>query len=165
MQDVEDILRDAAATLTRIEDADELEQVKARYLGRQGSVTELLKGLGKLPAEEKRTRGAEINRAKVQIEKLHGKNLPPAETLRLCRAYAAEQIERQKKDFVRLGVLGDWDNPYMTMAFRNEADEIRTLGALLDEAARAIRLSLRRGVYLAVSGPSYETPAEIRAGK
>ena len=67
----------------------------------------------------------------VQIEKLHGKNLPPAETLRLCRAYAAEQIERQKKDFVRLGVLGDWDNPYMTMAFRNEADEIRTLGALL----------------------------------
>jgi isoleucyl-tRNA synthetase len=43
---------------------------------------------------------------------------------------AAEQVERQKKDFIRLGVLGDWDNPYLTMAFRNEADEIRALGDL-----------------------------------
>ena len=42
----------------------------------------------------------------------------PAETQRLCRAYATEQIERQKKDFQRLGVLGDWDNPYLTMALR-----------------------------------------------
>ena len=54
----------------------------------------------------------------VQIEKQHGKNLPPQETQRLCRAYAAEQIERQKKDFQRLGVLGDWDHPYLTMAYR-----------------------------------------------
>jgi isoleucyl-tRNA synthetase len=67
----------------------------------------------------------------VQIEKTHGKNLPTEETQRLCRAYAAEQVERQKKDFQRLGVLGDWDHPYLTMAFRNEADEIRTLGSLL----------------------------------
>ena len=69
----------------------------------------------------------------VQIEKLHGKNLPVAETLRLCRAYAAEQIERQKADFKRLGVLGDWDKPYQTMAYKNEADEIRTLGTLLEK--------------------------------
>ena len=52
---------------------------------------------------------------------------------RLCRAYAAEQIERQKKDFMRLGVLGDWDNPYLTMDFGNEADEIRALGKLLEK--------------------------------
>src|SRR5256885_11914227 len=69
----------------------------------------------------------------VQIEKKYGKNLPPAQTLRLCRAYATEQIERQKKDFERLGVLGDWDNPYLTMAYRNEADEIRVLGRLLEK--------------------------------
>src|SRR5687768_5246502 len=69
----------------------------------------------------------------VQIEKTHGKNLSTEETQRLCRAYAAEQIERQKKDFQRLGVLGDWDHPYLTMAYGNEADEIRTLGALLGE--------------------------------
>jgi isoleucyl-tRNA synthetase len=67
----------------------------------------------------------------VQIEKTHGKNLSTAETQRLCRAYAAEQIERQKKDFERLGVIADWDRPYTTMSFRNEADEIRTLGKLL----------------------------------
>ena len=69
----------------------------------------------------------------VQIEKKHGKNLPPAETQRLCRAFATEQVARQKKDFERLGVLGDWDNPYLTMAFRNEADEIRVLGKLLEK--------------------------------
>src|SRR5574338_1324485 len=67
----------------------------------------------------------------VQIEKTYGKNLSTAETQRLCRAYATEQIERQKADFQRLGVLGDWDHPYKTMDFRNEADEIRTLGRLL----------------------------------
>jgi isoleucyl-tRNA synthetase len=67
----------------------------------------------------------------VQIEKTHGKNLPTRETQRLCRAYAAEQVERQKKDFVRLGVLGDWGRPYLTMAYGNEADEIRALGVLL----------------------------------
>ena len=67
----------------------------------------------------------------VQIEKKHGKNLPAGETQRLCRAYAYEQIASQKQDFQRLGVLGDWDNPYLTMAYRNEADEIRGLGLLL----------------------------------
>src|SRR5689334_19105882 len=68
----------------------------------------------------------------VQIEKQYGKNLPPAETQRLCRQYAAEQVERQKRDFQRLGVLADWDRPYLTMAFENEADEIRALGILLE---------------------------------
>jgi isoleucyl-tRNA synthetase len=67
----------------------------------------------------------------VQIEKQHGKNLPVKETQRLCRAYATEQIERQRKDFQRLGVLGDWDRPYLTMAYKNEADEMRALGVLL----------------------------------
>src|SRR5512145_2671905 len=69
----------------------------------------------------------------VQIEKKYGKNLPTAETLRLCRAFATEQIERQKKDFQRLGVLGDWDSPYTTMAPRTEAEEIRVLGRLLEK--------------------------------
>jgi isoleucyl-tRNA synthetase len=65
-----------------------------------------------------------------QIEKLHGKHLPADKARELCRAFAAEQVERQKKDFIRLGVLGDWDDPYLTMAFRNEADEIRALGEI-----------------------------------
>src|SRR6185503_772252 len=69
----------------------------------------------------------------VQIEKKYGKNLPAQETQRLCRAFATEQIERQKKDFERLGVLGDWAHPYLTMAPGNEADEIRVLGKLLQK--------------------------------
>jgi len=69
----------------------------------------------------------------VQIEKLHGKNLSIADTQRLCRAYANEQIVRQKADFQRLGVLGDWEHPYTTMDYANEAEEIRTLGKLLEK--------------------------------
>ncbi len=69
----------------------------------------------------------------VQIEKTHGKNLSAAETQRLCRAYATEQIDKQREQFKRLGVLGDWDHPYLTMAFKNEADEIRTLGKVLEK--------------------------------
>ena len=65
-----------------------------------------------------------------QIEKTHGKHLPADQARELCRSFAAEQVERQKKDFIRLGVLGDWDNPYLTMTFRNEADEIRAVGEL-----------------------------------
>ena len=67
----------------------------------------------------------------VQIEKEHGKNLPPEQTQRLARAYATEQIARQKSDFMRLGVLGEWDRPYKTMDFAIEANEIRALGALV----------------------------------
>ena len=68
----------------------------------------------------------------LQVEKKHGKNIPPAQFRELCRAYAAEQIERQKKDFIRLGVLGDWDHPYLTMDFKTEADIIRTLGKIFE---------------------------------
>ncbi|HJV85452.1 MAG TPA: isoleucine--tRNA ligase [Noviherbaspirillum sp.] len=69
----------------------------------------------------------------IQIEKQYGKHLPTAEVLAKSRAYASEQIERQKKDFIRLGVLGQWDRPYKTMDFRNEADEIRVLGKILEK--------------------------------
>ena len=69
----------------------------------------------------------------IQIEKLFGKNLPVNEVQAKARAYAEEQIERQKAGFIRLGVLGEWDNPYKTMAFGNEADELRALGKLLEK--------------------------------
>ena len=68
----------------------------------------------------------------IQIEKKFGKGLPADEVQRRSRAYATEQIERQKRDFVRLGILGDWDNPYTTMNPRNEADEIRALRKIYD---------------------------------
>ncbi len=68
-----------------------------------------------------------------QIEKLHGKHIAGDKVRALSRAFAGEQVERQKKDFIRLGVLGEWDNPYLTMAFKTEADEIRSLGKILEK--------------------------------
>jgi isoleucyl-tRNA synthetase len=69
----------------------------------------------------------------IQIEKLYGKNLPVADVQAKARAYASEQVERQKADFIRLGVLGEWDNPYLTMNYSNEADELRALGTILEK--------------------------------
>jgi isoleucyl-tRNA synthetase len=66
-----------------------------------------------------------------QIEKKHGKNLPAPEVRKLCRAFAGEQVEIQKQGFIRLGVLGDWDRPYRTMDFGNEAGQIRALGEMV----------------------------------
>jgi isoleucyl-tRNA synthetase len=66
----------------------------------------------------------------LQVEKTHGKDTPPARFRELCREYAASQVERQKADFIRLGVLGDWDHPYLTMDYRFEADIIRELGKI-----------------------------------
>ena len=67
----------------------------------------------------------------VQIEKMHGKNLPVDKMQSLARAYALEQSKLQLADFKRLGVLGYWDNPYRTMKFKNEAEEIRALAAVV----------------------------------
>ncbi|QVM97506.1 isoleucine--tRNA ligase [Pseudomonas sp. SORT22] len=66
-----------------------------------------------------------------KVEVTHGKHLSADQTRELCRAYAAEQIEGQKTEFIRLGVLGDWDNPYKTMNFANEAGEIRALAEMV----------------------------------
>ncbi len=69
----------------------------------------------------------------VQIEKKYGRGLATAEVQRRARAYAAEQIERQKVEFQRLGILADWNDPYQTMAHANEAGEIRALAAILQK--------------------------------
>lgn len=69
----------------------------------------------------------------IQIEKKYGKNLPVAQVQSKARAYALEQIDRQREDFKRLGVLGDWDNPYTTMNFSNEADELRVLARIMEK--------------------------------
>jgi len=66
------------------------------------------------------------------VEKKHGKSIPPAQFRELCRTYASEQVARQKKDFIRLGVMGDWDDPYLTMNFKTEADIIRALGRIYE---------------------------------
>ena len=66
------------------------------------------------------------------VEKQHGKNVPTEKLMSYARAHAESQVELQKTDFMRLGVLGDWDHPYKTMDFATEAAEIRTLGRLFE---------------------------------
>ncbi len=68
-----------------------------------------------------------------KVEVTHGKNLPADKVRELCRAYAAEQVDLQREGFIRLGVLGDWDNPYLTMNFQNEAGQIRALAEIVKQ--------------------------------
>ena len=63
----------------------------------------------------------------IQIEKQFGKTCRAAEVQARSRAYATEQIAQQEGRLHAAGVLGDWDDPYRTMAPGNEADEIRVL--------------------------------------
>ena len=96
-----------------------------------------------------------------QIEKLHGKHIPGDKVRELCRTFAGEQVERQKQDFIRLGVLGEWDNPYLTMAFKTEADEIRAVGKILEkgylyQGLKPVNWCLDCGSALAEAEVEYE---------
>ncbi|WP_075186697.1 isoleucine--tRNA ligase [Teredinibacter haidensis] len=75
-----------------------------------------------------------------------------------CREYAAKQVAGQKTDFIRLGVLGEWDNPYLTMDFKTEADIVRSLGKIIENG------HLVKGfkpVYWSVVGGSALAEAEV----
>ncbi len=75
-----------------------------------------------------------------------------------CREYAAKQVAGQKEDFIRLGVLGDWDKPYLTMDYKFEADIVRALGKIIDNG------HLQKGfkpVYWSVVGGSALAEAEV----
>lgn len=70
----------------------------------------------------------------LKVEQMVGKpgeKVSAAEFRAACRKYAAEQVAGQRTDFVRLGVLGDWDHPYLTMDFATEANIIRALGKII----------------------------------
>ncbi len=100
----------------------------------------------------------------LQVEKAHGKEIPAAKFRELCREYAATQIERQKADFIRLGVLGEWDNPYLTMDFRFEADIMRTLGRIhangyLYQGQKPVHWCVDCGSALAEAEVEYEDKA------
>ncbi len=84
-----------------------------------------------------------------------------------CREYAAKQVDGQRKDFIRLGVLGDWDKPYLTMDFKFEADIVRTLGKIIDkghlhQGSKPVHWCLDCGSALAEAEVEYqdkESPA------
>ena len=71
----------------------------------------------------------------LQVEKKVGKpggKVTPAEFRVACRKYAEAQVDKQRVDFKRLGVVGDWDNPYLTMNFQTEANIIRAMGRIVE---------------------------------
>ena len=70
----------------------------------------------------------------VKVESLvgkPGKQIDAASFREECRKYAKSQVDGQRKDFKRLGVLGDWDHPYLTMDYKTEADTLRALGKVI----------------------------------
>ncbi|MDH5376992.1 MAG: isoleucine--tRNA ligase [Gammaproteobacteria bacterium] len=71
----------------------------------------------------------------LQVEKKKGKagvKIEPSAFRKACREYATQQVDKQRQGFKRLGVFGDWENPYLTMSFQVEADIIRSLGKIID---------------------------------
>ncbi len=95
------------------------------------------------------------------VEKKHGKagvKVPFDVFRQKCRDYAAKQVEGQKQDFIRLGIFGDWDNPYLTMNFDTEANIVRALAKIVNNG------HLHKGVkpvYWSVVGGSALAEAEV----
>ncbi|OOR98441.1 isoleucine--tRNA ligase [Haemophilus paracuniculus] len=100
----------------------------------------------------------------LKVESLVGKpneKVSAAEFRQACREYAKEQVEGQKADFIRMGILGDWENPYLTMNFDTEANIIRTLGKVianghLYKGSKPVHWCLDCGSSLAEAEVEYE---------
>ena len=106
----------------------------------------------------------------LMVEKKIGKagNKVDAKTFReKCREYATRQVDGQRKDFIRLGVLGDWDKPYLTMDYQFEADIVRSLGKIINkghlhQGSKPVHWCLDCGSALAEAEVEYqdkESPA------
>ncbi len=96
-----------------------------------------------------------------QVEKTvgaPGSDISPSDFRQQCRDYAAAQITDQMADFKRLGILGDWDNPYKTMDYQSEADTVRLLAKLV--ASGHVYRGVRP-VYWSVGAQSAMAEAEI----
>ena len=95
------------------------------------------------------------------VEKKKGKagqKISFAEFRQACREYAAKQVEIQKAGFIRLGVFGDWDNPYLTMNFHTEANIVRALGKIVENGHM---VKGYKPVYWSVVGASALAEAEV----
>lgn len=100
----------------------------------------------------------------LNVEKKEGKagvKISPREFRAKCREYAASQIDIQRNEFLRLGVLGDWFNPYVTMDFRYEANIVRALGLMiknghLQQGFKPVHWCIDCGSALAEAEVDYE---------
>ncbi len=96
-----------------------------------------------------------------QVEKKKGKagtKISHADFRKECRKYANKQVDGQKKDFIRLGILGEWGNPYLTMDYKTEADIVRALGKI---AENGHLVKGYKPVYWSVVGGSALAEAEV----
>ena len=93
MHDLEQLVAQATAEFSAATELARLEDAKAGYLGKDGSLTALLKGLGKLPAEERKTAGAAINAAKVQVESALAARRDALKSAQLEAQLAAEALD------------------------------------------------------------------------
>lgn len=87
-----------------------------------------------------------------------GQKVPYAEFRQKCRQYAQTQVDKQRETFIRMGVFADWQNPYLTMDFKTEADIVRALGKIIEKG------HLHKGekpVYWSVVGGSALAEAEV----
>ncbi len=100
----------------------------------------------------------------LQVEKKKGKagvKVSATDFRKACREYATKQVNVQREDFIRLGVVGDWDHPYLTMNYKFEADEIRTLGKViknghLHKGSKPVHWCIDCGSALAEAEVEYE---------
>lgn len=86
------------------------------------------------------------------------KTLSVAEFREKCREYALEQVDKQRKDFKRLGISADWDHPYVTLDSKFEAEEIRIFGKMVE---KGLIYKGRKPVYWSWSSESALAEAEV----
>ena len=100
----------------------------------------------------------------VMVEKKKGKpgqKISEKDFRLACREYARKQVDRQREDFIRLGVFADWENPYLTMNFSFEADIVRALGKVIanghvEKGFKPVYWSVASGSALAEAEVEYK---------
>lgn len=104
------------------------------------------------------THGLPIETALTRSGKVDPKKMSVAEFRKRCEEYALEQIDRQREQFKRLGVRGDWDNPYITLTKEYEAQQIKVFGEM---AKKGYIYKDKKTVYWSPSSESALAEAEV----
>jgi len=94
----------------------------------------------------------------LKAKKINKESIPKDEFRRLCREYASKFVSIQKEEFLRLGVLGDWENPYLTMDPKYEAQEVREIGRCLQNG---VLYKGNKPVYWCIYDKTAEAEAEV----
>jgi isoleucyl-tRNA synthetase len=94
----------------------------------------------------------------LKAKKINKESIPKDEFRRLCREYASKFVNIQKEEFIRLGVLGDWEEPYLTMDPKYEAQEVREIGRCLQNG---VLYKGNKPVYWCIYDKTAEAEAEV----